>query len=163
MAVGDDFDIPDTGAVFTFGKSRFADNVPSKFWIKNDVVVEIACGDEHTAVITETGRLFMIGSNDMGQLGLGSTKTVHKPSCVKALKPEKALHVACGRAHTLVACGSGGVYCWGYNGDGQLGTSDQNDCQSPVLVMTLENPPVAVAAGSAHSVVLAGKSITLER
>lgn len=42
----------DTGAVFTFGKSRFADNVPSKFWIKNDVVVEIACGDEHTAVIT---------------------------------------------------------------------------------------------------------------
>nr|XP_027235587.1 X-linked retinitis pigmentosa GTPase regulator-like isoform X1 [Penaeus vannamei] len=155
MAVGDDFDIPDTGAVFTFGKSRFADNVPSKFWIKNDVVVEIACGDEHTAVITETGRLFMIGSNDMGQLGLGSTKTVHKPSCVKALKPEKALHVACGRAHTIVACGSGKVFCWGYNGDGQLGTDDQIDHQSPVLVMTLENSPVAVAAGSAHSVVLA--------
>ncbi|XP_063598424.1 X-linked retinitis pigmentosa GTPase regulator-like [Penaeus indicus] len=155
MAVGDDFDIPDTGAVFTFGKSRFADNVPSKFWIKNDVVVEIACGDEHTAVITETGRLFMIGSNDMGQLGLGSTKTVHKPSCVKALKPEKALHVACGRAHTLVACGSGKVYCWGFNGDGQLGTNDQSDRQSPVLVMSLENPPIAVAAGSAHSVVLA--------
>lgn len=46
------FSLTDTGAVFTFGKSRFADNVPSKFWIKNDVVVEIACGDEHTAVIT---------------------------------------------------------------------------------------------------------------
>lgn len=49
------------------------------------------------------------------------------------------------------------MYCWGFNGDGQLGTNDQSDHQSPVLVMSLENPPVAVAAGSAHSVVLAGE------
>ena len=24
------------GAVFTFGKSKFAENAPSKFWIKKD-------------------------------------------------------------------------------------------------------------------------------
>ena len=35
----DDPDIPDTGAVFTFGKSKFAENAPSKFWIKNDQVI----------------------------------------------------------------------------------------------------------------------------
>lgn len=44
--------LPESGAVFTFGKSKFADNVPSKFWLKNDVAVRIACGDEHTALIT---------------------------------------------------------------------------------------------------------------
>ena len=40
------------GAVFTFGKSRFADNVPNKFWIREDSVVHVACGDEHSAVVT---------------------------------------------------------------------------------------------------------------
>lgn len=43
---------PESGAVFTFGKSKFAENVPSKFWLKNDVPLKIACGDEHTALIT---------------------------------------------------------------------------------------------------------------
>ena len=27
------------GAVFTFGKSKFAENAPSKFWIKKDEVL----------------------------------------------------------------------------------------------------------------------------
>ena len=42
-----------SGAVFTFGKSKFAENAPSKFWIKKDEVQIISCGDEHTAVVTE--------------------------------------------------------------------------------------------------------------
>lgn len=46
------FFLSESGAVFTFGKSKFADNVPSKFWLKNDVPLKIACGDEHTALIT---------------------------------------------------------------------------------------------------------------
>ena len=39
----------DSGAVFTFGKSRFLDD---KFWIRDDAVVHLACGDEHSAVVT---------------------------------------------------------------------------------------------------------------
>ncbi|CAL9698436.1 unnamed protein product [Knipowitschia caucasica] len=75
--------IPETGAVFTFGKSKFADNIPSKFWLKNDVPLKVACGDEHTAVITDNGKLYVFGSNNWGQLGLGSKVTVSKPTCVK--------------------------------------------------------------------------------
>lgn len=44
--------IIDWGAAFTFGRSRFADNVAGKFWIKDDPVLQIACGDEHTALLT---------------------------------------------------------------------------------------------------------------
>jgi hypothetical protein len=36
--MSDDPEVPDTGAVFTFGKSKFAENAPSKFWIKRDLV-----------------------------------------------------------------------------------------------------------------------------
>ena len=79
----EDPEIPATGAVFTFGKSKFAENAPSKFWIKNDEIVAISCGDEHTAVATASGRLFSFGSNEWGQLGLGHNSNVLKPSCVK--------------------------------------------------------------------------------
>ena len=37
--------------MFTFGKSKFADNLPNKFWVRNDRVLEVACGDEHTALV----------------------------------------------------------------------------------------------------------------
>ena len=48
----------ESGAVFTFGKSRFADNVPNKFWIRNDRVLQVACGDEHTALVA--GKYFLV-------------------------------------------------------------------------------------------------------
>ncbi|XP_016122565.1 X-linked retinitis pigmentosa GTPase regulator-like [Sinocyclocheilus grahami] len=102
MAGETEDEIPEYGAVFTFGKSKFADNAPSKFWLKNDVPLRIACGDEHTALVTENGKLFMFGSNNWGQLGLGTKATVNKPTCVKALKSERVKLAACGRTHTLV-------------------------------------------------------------
>ena len=38
--MADEPEIPETGAVFTFGRSKFADNAPSKFWIRKDLVRE---------------------------------------------------------------------------------------------------------------------------
>lgn len=96
----------ETGAVFTYGLSRFADNEPGKFWVRNDKVVQVACGEEHTVLITgelltflaiciialhfinvpssESGRAFSFGKNDWGQLGVGKNFSVHnKPSCIK--------------------------------------------------------------------------------
>ncbi|KAL5010364.1 hypothetical protein ScPMuIL_012669 [Solemya velum] len=87
--VSDDSDIPETGAVFTFGKSKFAENLPNKFWVRNDRVCQVACGDEHTCLVAESGRVFTFGSNDWGQLGLGTTNTANRPSCIKSLKHEK--------------------------------------------------------------------------
>ncbi|NXH35546.1 RPGR regulator, partial [Myiagra hebetior] len=117
----------DSGAVFTFGKSKFADDIPSKFWFKNDKPVLISCGDEHTAIITGKGKLYMFGSNDWGQLGLGSKNTVSKPTCVKALKPEKPKLAVCGRNHTLVYTEKGNVYAAGGNSEGQLGLGDTEE------------------------------------
>ncbi|XP_078514391.1 X-linked retinitis pigmentosa GTPase regulator isoform X2 [Lissotriton helveticus] len=114
-------EIPDSGAVFTFGKSKFAENIPSKFWLKNDKPVHIVCGDEHTAVVTGNGKLYTFGSNNWGQLGLKSGNTITKPTCVKALKSEKVKLAACGRNHTLVYTDGGSVYAAGGNSEGQLG------------------------------------------
>lgn len=42
----------DTGAVFTFGKCKFNDNVPGKFWLRDDKALSVACGDEHTIIVS---------------------------------------------------------------------------------------------------------------
>lgn len=119
--------VPDTGAVFTFGKTKFAENIPSKFWFKNDVPICLSCGDEHTAIVTGNNKLYMFGSNNWGQLGLGSKSAINKPTCIKALKPEKVKLAACGRNHTLVSTDTGGVYAAGGNNEGQLGLGDTDD------------------------------------
>ncbi|XP_055500571.1 X-linked retinitis pigmentosa GTPase regulator-like isoform X2 [Leucoraja erinacea] len=123
----DGADVPDSGAVFTFGKSKFSDNVPSKFWLKSDIAVTISCGDEHTALITENGKLYIFGSNNWGQLGLGTKNTMNKPTCVKALKSERVKLAACGRNHTLIWTEQGNIYATGDNSEGQLGLGDNQE------------------------------------
>ncbi|XP_075855788.1 X-linked retinitis pigmentosa GTPase regulator isoform X5 [Microcebus murinus] len=120
--------VPDSGAVFTFGKTKFAENVPSKFWFKSDdTPIYLSCGDEHTAIVTGNNKLYVFGSNNWGQLGLGSKTAVSKPTCVKALKPEKVRIAACGRNHTLISTEEGTVYAAGGNNEGQLGLGDTEE------------------------------------
>ncbi|XP_076686712.1 uncharacterized protein LOC143378686 isoform X2 [Andrena cerasifolii] len=160
MGLSDLETIPETGAVFTIGRSRFADNIASHFFIRKDSVIAITCGDEHSAVICQTGRLFVFGSNDWGQLGLGHKNHISKPSCVKILKPERVTHVACGRAHTLICTGSQKIFACGSDQEGQLGrgTSAIGDSSSsPVLVYDsgrAGSKIVQIAAGSHHSLAL---------
>ncbi|XP_036126827.1 X-linked retinitis pigmentosa GTPase regulator isoform X1 [Molossus molossus] len=148
--------VPDSGAVFTFGKTKFAENIPSKFWFKNGIPTYLACGDEHTAVITGNSKLYMFGSNNWGQLGLGSKSAVCKPTCVKALKSEKVKLVACGRNHTLVATEGGKVYAVGGNNEGQLGLGDTEDRHTFDLIefFTSQHQLKQLSAGSNTSAAL---------
>ncbi|XP_059385608.1 X-linked retinitis pigmentosa GTPase regulator-like isoform X2 [Carassius carassius] len=156
MAGETEDEIPESGAVFTFGKSKFADNAPSKFWLKNDVPLRISCGDEHTAMVTENGKLFVFGSNNWGQLGLGTKTTVNKPTCVKALKSERVKLAACGRTHTLVYTSRGNLYASGGNNEGQLGLGDCDDRTSFHLVdfFSKHEPVKMLSAGSNTSAAL---------
>ncbi|XP_077921327.1 X-linked retinitis pigmentosa GTPase regulator isoform X5 [Halichoerus grypus] len=148
--------VPDSGAVFTFGKTKFAENIPSKFWFKNDIPTFLSCGDEHTAIVTGNNKLYMFGSNNWGQLGLGSKSTVNKPTCVKALKPEKVKFAACGRNHTLVSTEGGKVYAAGGNNEGQLGLGDTDERNSFHLIsfFTSQRKIKQLSAGSNTSAAL---------
>uniref|UniRef100_A0A182F9T0 Uncharacterized protein n=1 Tax=Anopheles albimanus TaxID=7167 RepID=A0A182F9T0_ANOAL len=58
----------------------------SYFFVKNDPIVKIVCGNKQSGVVCESGRLFVWGYSQHGQLGLGNTEIVHKPSCVRTIK-----------------------------------------------------------------------------
>nr|XP_046217186.1 mucin-17-like [Oncorhynchus gorbuscha] len=145
-------DIPETGAIFTFGKSKFADNVPSKFWLKNDHPEEISCGGDHTALVTGHSRLFMFGSNTCGQLGLGSEININKPTAVKVLKTEKVKFAACGRDHTIVCTWSGQVYGAGSNQEGQLGLGHCDDTNTFHLIHPFsDHAPIKMLAAGCNT------------
>uniref|UniRef100_A0A672GR94 X-linked retinitis pigmentosa GTPase regulator n=1 Tax=Salarias fasciatus TaxID=181472 RepID=A0A672GR94_SALFA len=146
----------DTGAVFTFGRSSFALNVPSKFWLKNDRPGQISCGAEHTAVVTENGRLVVFGSNTHGQLGLGFKPATSKPASVKAFRSEKVKLVACGRDHTIICTYGGGVYGAGSNRDGQLGLGHCSSTSSfhPLRPFCGRTPIKMLSAGCSTSAAL---------
>ncbi|XP_032117533.1 X-linked retinitis pigmentosa GTPase regulator isoform X3 [Sapajus apella] len=148
--------MPDSGAVFVFGKSKFAENIPGKFWFKNDVPVHLSCGDEHSAIVTGNNKLYVFGSNNWGQLGLGSKSAVSRPTCVKALKPEKVKLAACGRTHTLVSTEGGNVYATGGNDEGQLGLGDTEERTTFHLIsfFTSQHKIKQLSAGSNTSAAL---------
>ncbi|XP_028414722.1 X-linked retinitis pigmentosa GTPase regulator-like [Dendronephthya gigantea] len=152
----DDEEIPETGAIFTFGKTRFAENLANKFWIRDDRVLQLACGDEHSAVITSSGRLYTFGSNDWGQLGHGNSKPYTKPSVVKKLKGDKVKAVACGRSHTLVISESG-VFSFGAGSDSQLGHGDNKGYNIPTEIEALSDKTINhVSCGAEHSAAVTG-------
>ncbi|XP_014260562.1 X-linked retinitis pigmentosa GTPase regulator-like isoform X2 [Cimex lectularius] len=152
----DILDIPDTGAIFTFGRSRFADNTPSHFFVRKDPIIDLSCGDEHTVVVCKKGRVFSFGRNAFGELGLGSRTAVARPNCIKTLKPLKIVHVASGRGHTLFLTDGGQVYSCGNNDEGQLGHGDNMDLDLPEKIKLDQNVK-QLSAGFKHSAALTGE------
>uniref|UniRef100_A0A8C0N4U2 X-linked retinitis pigmentosa GTPase regulator n=1 Tax=Canis lupus familiaris TaxID=9615 RepID=A0A8C0N4U2_CANLF len=111
---------------------------------------------EPEEVMPGNNKLYMFGSNNWGQLGLGSKSTVSKPTCVKALKPEKVKFAACGRNHTLVSTEGGKVYAAGGNNEGQLGLGDTEERSTFHLIsfFTSQRKIKQLSAGSNTSAAL---------
>nr|ACE82590.1 RE72727p [Drosophila melanogaster] len=126
-------DIPASGAIFTLGKSHLAENTQSYFYIKNDPVKRLISGPNQSAVICESGRLFVWGENHYGQLGIdghggasgkkgggshnGNGDIVTKPTCVKALKTIglKICDVAFGNHWAVMLTHSNEIFFTGRN------------------------------------------------
>lgn len=70
-----------------------------------------SCGYYHTALVTEAGRLFVLGSNDDRQLGRTIKDKYDGPEEVTL--PSKVKAVACGHQHTVVLTENGQVYIAG--------------------------------------------------
>ena len=66
-----------------FGRLTSLSSGEDKFWFKRDEIADIASGDSHAAVLTVSGQLFTLGSNEWGQLGVGHTRSLAKPVHVK--------------------------------------------------------------------------------
>uniref|UniRef100_A0A7N9IGX3 X-linked retinitis pigmentosa GTPase regulator n=1 Tax=Macaca fascicularis TaxID=9541 RepID=A0A7N9IGX3_MACFA len=164
--------LPDSGAVFTFGKSKFAENNPSKFWFKNDVPVHLSCGDEHTAVVTtlkpekvklaacgrnhtlvstEGGNVYATGGNDEGQLGLGDTEERNTFRVISFFTSEhKIKQLSAGSNTSAALTEDGRLFMWGDNSEGQIGLKNVTNVCVPHQV-TIGKPVSWISCGYYHS------------
>ena len=98
----------------------------------------IALGDNHACAI-ESGKAYCWGSDDHGQLGDGSTVDSSVPVAVDtsgALAGKTLIQIAGGQDFTCAVDSAGAAFCWGWNGNGQLGDGGTVDSSVPVAVDT---------------------------
>ncbi|KAJ1957366.1 alpha tubulin suppressor [Dispira parvispora] len=96
-------------------------------------IVQIACGQHHTVLLTDKGTVVVLGSDKYGQHGWAS-RHITNPSTPQATKdtdaslvafsapqPIRITKIASGWNHVVVLCSEGSVFSWGRNDHGQLG------------------------------------------
>lgn len=110
-------------------------------------VTDISTGGWFSCAVA-TGKPYCWGSNGDGQLGDNTLTSSLVPVAVDTsgvLSGKTVTDIDAGKWHTC-AVADGKAYCWGYNGDGQLGNNSTTSSSVPVAVDT--------------SGVLAGKTVT---
>ena len=107
-------------------------NIPADVVGLTSSVVAISAGGRHTCAVLSDGHVKCWGSNEYGDLGIGTNADHFLPVDVPGLGNVTA--VATGEAHSC-AVSAGSVWCWGANTSGQLGDGTKTDRWSPVNVI----------------------------
>ncbi|KAH9256052.1 hypothetical protein BASA81_005828 [Batrachochytrium salamandrivorans] len=116
-------------------------------------VMDIGVGDRHVCFVAVGGKLYCVGENFRGQLGIGSSLSeVKMPTPVLGLAANNIVSVKCGLQHTCAANSAGAMFCWGSNEYGQLGNSNiTEDFYVPVPVLGVTSRVASVWAGHYNS------------
>ena len=116
-------------------------------------VAAIAAGGDHTCALTSAGAVECWGKNefrparrrdDHGQNDAGRRQ-----------RPERRRRaISAGYFHTCALTIAGGVECWGYNEEGELGDGTFTNKATPVEVSGLSGGVAAISAGEDHTCAL---------
>ena len=120
-------------------------------------IVEVSAGNEHTAVLTDTGDVFTCGYNDSGQCGVGTTGRVPALRRVETFHNKNIVSVnsSNGCEHLMCLDDDGHVYSCGYNARGQLGHGNKQQVTLPTLVQGLFSYRVTKIACSYYHTIVA--------
>jgi alpha-tubulin suppressor-like RCC1 family protein len=124
----------------------------------------VGAGLEHSCAVRTDGAVFCWGRNDYGQIGNGDTTDQLAPIQVVGGAQGGAFltnikSVVGGAQHTCALDKDGGVWCWGKNGDGQLGDNTTTDSKTPVHVLSLSGV-TSLYAGFASNCAQVGDSVS---
>eukprot|EP00008_Paramoeba_atlantica_P009859 CAMPEP_0201477230 /NCGR_PEP_ID=MMETSP0151_2-20130828/2289_1 /ASSEMBLY_ACC=CAM_ASM_000257 /TAXON_ID=200890 /ORGANISM="Paramoeba atlantica, Strain 621/1 / CCAP 1560/9" /LENGTH=917 /DNA_ID=CAMNT_0047857871 /DNA_START=24 /DNA_END=2777 /DNA_ORIENTATION=+ len=117
-------------------------------------VIQVECGEMHTACLISTGELYTFGDNKYWQLGVGwKVKYKNTPTLVETLSGVKK--IACGSFHMLASTSKGEIFAWGPGEDGRLGLRTVLNQTLPQSIPTLAGKDIAdIACGDRHSIAI---------
>ncbi len=114
-------------------------------------IISISSSEGHILALTRDGRVYGLGNNDYGQLGLGHHNSTTIPLLIPKL--EDIVSVSAGLFHSLALNSQGQVYVFGNNDSGQLGLQNYRYQNRAVLIPDL-NDIISISVGSDHSLLL---------
>lgn len=123
-------------------------NVPVQVASLTSGVTAISAGDDNTCAVVN-GAAKCWGSNNHGKLGNGSTTNMSS-SPVQVTGLQSGVSAVTVGGEFACAIVNGGVRCWGYNDEGQLGNNSTVESSTPVPVQVLSAGVTAIEAGWAH-------------
>lgn len=143
-------------------KTRRTPELLGYFERHQDRVHQVAAGENHTAALTRSGKVYCWGHVDSGKLGIGVDERYGARDAEKSFFPAPTLvskvaqycirQIACGSAHTLARSSNGTCFAWGHGAGGRLGLGDCRDRIEPQPIPELENMCVLqIAAGTWNS------------
>ncbi|MEL7642442.1 MAG: C10 family peptidase [Solidesulfovibrio sp.] len=103
---------------------------------------DIAAGSNHSLVLLADGTVWAFGANTSGQLGIGAAvdATPH-PTPTQITTLSGIAGISAGASDSSMARTNGGLWTWGQNNVGQLGTGDTATRSQPVQVVTAASAP----------------------
>jgi len=111
----------------------------------NSGATGLALGRYHScAVVNGVAKCW--GENRDGQLGDGSLGSATTPAYVAGLNTD-VINLAADGQHTCALTSDGGIKCWGYNGNGQLGDGTTTMSTTPIDVVGLSSGVIGIGAG----------------
>ena len=95
--------------------------------------VQVAAGNESSMALTDKGVVYTWGYGEYGQLGNGKFSNAQiKPVTIST--SQKMAFITAGVYHDLAVTEGGSLYAWGRNKDGQLGSNQSDNADTPKSV-----------------------------
>lgn len=117
-------------------------------------VIDVSCGRNFTACVTEDGELYTWGNARDYALGHGDRTNQKVPKRVETLAGTKVVKVACGRNFTVALDEKGDLYSWGSNDNGQLGLGITDRIKQTPQKIRVLTKVVQIEAGDFHILAL---------
>ncbi|XP_052894618.1 probable E3 ubiquitin-protein ligase HERC4 [Anopheles moucheti] len=131
------------------------EKVPTPTLIKSLAGVPIAfiaCGGNHSFVVSKSGAIFGWGKNTFGQLGLNDLNSRCYPTQLRTLRSLGVRYISCGDDFSVFLTNEGGVFTCGAGTFGQLGHGSCSNEILPRKVFELMGSKITqIACGRRHT------------
>lgn len=137
---------------------------PSKLPPFESPALSVRCGGFHTMIVTEGGRVYSMGKEEFGMLGVSMLdqksdskmdSLSSRPRLITSLLEHHVVGVSCGGWHSLFWTRDGELFSCGKGEYGRLGLGNEESPSTPQLVNLGDGIKVHTAsAGGSHSLII---------